>query len=474
MNENTSMSSAQDALQQESQQLREAFEAAQGASGIYAHIAYALARDYVELFYVNLDTGEFVEYYSDDERGMLLESKRDAGFFESCRQSAQLSVHPDDRGAFVAAMNREYLCAALDQHEEFDMIYRRIKDGRSFYVQMNVSRMKDDGRFVVVAVSDVDELIKKRREEERVQEERIVYARLHAITGNYIVVYVVDPKTDRFREFSSTESFSHDFRIEKEGESFFERSRKETCRYIRLADVGRFLAVFTKENVLAAIERDGIFTLGYVLILGGKPAHVQMKAAMVEEDDGPRIIVGLYDIDTQVRQEKETKRRLAQAQEQVNIDALTGVKNKHAYLEEEDRLNDQIERHQAPQFAVVVLDVNDLKRVNDTDGHQAGDEHIREACRIVCEAFKHSPVYRVGGDEFAVIAQGADYIQLEDRLWDVSVHNEEALHTGGIVIACGVAKYEDDDCVADVFNRADRRMYEDKSSLKSEDRDERG
>ena len=378
-------------------------------------------------------------------------------------------VHPDDRDAFVGAMNREFLRSALDQHEEYAMTYRRIKDGRSFYVQMSVSRMKDDDRFIVVAVSDIDELVMKRRAEERIREERVIYARLHAITGNYLVVYVVDPRTDHFREFSSTESYAQSFLLEKEGDAFFERSREVSKQCVYPTDLGRFLAVFTKENVLTAIERDGIFTLGYRFFMEGKPIHVQMKAAMVEEDDGPRIIVGLNDIDAQVRQEEETELRLAQAKAQVNIDALTGVKNKHAYLEAEDRLNDQIARHQATPFAIVVLDVNDLKQVNDTSGHQAGDELIRDACRVVCNAFKRSPVYRVGGDEFAVIVQGFDYEHIEERLWDVTVHNEQALGTGDVVIACGMAmfKAEDDDFVADVFDRADRRMYNNKKALKS-------
>ena len=374
-------------------------ERAWSSSATYSHIAYALARAYTDLFYVNMDTGEFIEYYSDDERGMLLEARRATNFFESCEREAKLYVHPEDQDAFVAAMNREFLSDALDRSEEFEMTYRRIKDGRSFYVQMNVSRMKDDERLIVIAVTDIDELVKKRRAEERIREERIVYARLHAITGNFIVVYVVNPETNHFREFSSTDAYASYFSLEREGDDFFARSRDVTRQYIHPADLGRFLAAFTKGNVKTAIERDGIFTLGYRLMMGGRLTYVQMKAAMVEEERGPRLIIGLNDIDAQIRQEEETERRLAQAQTQANTDALTGVKNKHAYLEAEERLNALIEKRQAPPFAIAVMDVNDLKRVNDTDGHQAGDDYLRSACKIICEAFEHSPVFRVGGDQ---------------------------------------------------------------------------
>ena len=462
------MPAEHDSLQQENVQLKEAFAKERSASSIYSHMAYALARDYTDLFYVNMQTGEFVEYYSDDRYGMLLERRRDSNFFQSCMQEADLYVHSEDRDAFVSAMNREFLSDVLDQCEEYEMTYRRVKDGKAFYVQMKVSRMKDDENYVVVAVSDINELVLKRREEERIREERIVYARLHAITGNFIVVYVVDPKTGDFREFSSVKSYEQSFALEKEGKDFFERAKEVTRTYIYPLDLARFLASFSQVNIRAAIERDGIYTLGYRLVVDGRPTYVQMKAAMVEESKGPRLIIGLNDIDAQVRQEEEIERRLAQAHAQANIDALTGIKNKHAYLEAEERLNNQIARHMAPPFAIVVLDVNDLKRVNDTNGHQAGDQHLREACRIICDAFKRSPVFRVGGDEFTVIAQGADYDHIEERLWDVSVHNEEAMRSGGVVIACGMSVFEDsDDCVAKVFDRADRLMYEDKNNLKS-------
>lgn len=454
------------ALLQENALLKAACKRAQGSNSTYSHIAYALARDYTDLFYVNMATGEFVEYHSDDDSGTLVETRRSNHFFQSCEQDARLYVHPEDQDAFVAAMNQEFLSGVLDRYEEHVMTYRRLKDGGSFYVQMRISRMKDDERYIVVAASDVDELMRKRREEERIKEERVVYARLHAITGNYLIVYVVDPETDRYREFSTTEAFVQNPVLAKQGEDFFGCAREGSDQRVYPSDWGRFLAAFTKENVMGAIERDGIFTLGYRIAMEDGFKYVQIKAAMVEESNGPRLIVGLNDIDAQVRQEQEMERRLALAQAQINTDALTGIKNKHAYLEAEARLDDQIAQQQVEPFAVVVLDVNDLKLVNDTDGHRAGDRHLRDACRVICESFKHSPVFRVGGDEFAVIAQGVDYDHIEERLWDVAVRNEEALESGSVVIACGMAKYEGEDCVAAVFDRADRQMYEDKNALK--------
>ena len=435
-------------------------------SVIFKHIAQALARGYTDLYYVNMDTDELIEYHTDDELGVLTEARRSQDFFEGCKRDVKLFVHEDDQEAFVRAMNRDFLKQALAESKIFEMTYRRIKNGRPFYVKMRVSTVEDDERFIVIAVSDIDELMRKRQIEERMMEERVIYARLHALTGNFICVYVVDPETQHYREFSATDDYIESFAQAKEGEDFFGTVREVARQFNHPDDLNHFLAVFTEKNVLDKVRRNGIFTLGYRLLMEGRPIHVQMKAAMVEEKEGPRLIVGLNDIDAQVRQEEEYIKRLALAQSQANIDALTGVKNKHAYLETEASIDRQISKHRQAPFTLVLFDVNNLKKINDTAGHQAGDQYLCNACKIICDIFKHSPVFRVGGDEFVVIAQGSDHACIRELYGRVSDHNTEAMSNGGIVIACGMSEYADDTCVATVFDRADQSMYENKNDLK--------
>ena len=448
------------------QQLEKAYEKERNAGTIFAHIAMSLARDYTGLFYVNVVTDEYTEYHTDEENGVLSEARHGTDFFESCKREVKLFVHPDDNEAFVNAMDPRFLTDTLDRMGVFEMTYRRIKGGAPFYVRMKVTRMKDDNRFIVIGVTDIDEQMKQRQAQERMKEERAVYDRFHALTGNYIAVYMVDPETDRYREFGAADDFKR-LGQANEGENFFETSRKEAHVHNYSEDVGLFLSVFTKENVLAEIERSGLFSLTYRLNLDGKPNYVQLKAVMVREPEGERLIVGINDIDVQVRQEKEYAERLTLARKQANVDALTGVKNRHAYLEAETRIDSGIREHSQEPFALVILDVNDLKTVNDSVGHQAGDQCLRDACRTICDIFKHSPVFRIGGDEFAVIVQGRDYMCIEELLGKMCEYNSDARRSGGVMIACGMARFEDDECVASVFDRADRVMYENKKALKA-------
>ena len=446
--------------------LEQMFEKERSTGTVFAHIALSLARDYSELFYVNMDTDEYIEYRTGADGGVLTEARRGTDFFESCRREVRLYVHPEDNAAFVRAMDREFLTQTLERTAVFEMIYRRIKDGVPFYVRMKVSRMRDDDRLIVIGVTDIDELMKQRRAEEQLKEERAVYDRLHALTGNFLAIYAVEPDTDRYREYGAADGYEA-LGQTMEGERFFDVFRESARVSVYPEDVNLFLSVFTKENVMAAIERSGIFTLRYRLILNGEPNYVKLNAAMVQEQEGPRLIVGINDVDVQVRQEEEYGRRLAQAKKQANVDGLTGIKNRHAYLETEARMDQKIREGSQPPFAVVVLDVNDLKKVNDTAGHQAGDQCLRSACKTICDTFQHSPVFRVGGDEFAVISQGRDYQSMEELVGKMREYNGDAERDGGVMIACGMARFEEeDDCVASVFRRADRSMYENKKTLK--------
>ncbi|MGX8703082.1 MAG: EAL domain-containing protein, partial [bacterium] len=292
-------------------QLEEAYKEASSTAAIYTHIAHALARGYTDLYYVNMETEEFIEYHTDDELGVLTEARRSTNFFGHCEKEVMLYVHPEDQKAFIEAMNPEFLANALGKNRVYELTYRKLRGKKPFYVQMKVSRMEDDERLIVIAVSDVDELIRKRRAEERIEEERVIYARLHAISGNFICVYVVDPETGSYREFSSVDDYEKSFAQAKEGADFFASLQAAVAVYSHPSDRTRVISLVTRENVMEEIERSGIFTLGYRIMKDGQPLHVQLKAAMVDEKEGRRLIVGLNDIDMHVRQEEEFARRLA-------------------------------------------------------------------------------------------------------------------------------------------------------------------
>jgi len=153
-------------------------------------------------------------------------------------------------------------------------------------------------------------------------------------------------------------------------------------------------------------------------------------------------------------------------------DTLTGIKNRAAYNEAVEEITKEINVG-LPNFALLVADINFLKETNDKYGHDIGNKLIIHAARNICAAFKSSPVFRIGGDEFVVILKGEDldnYRKLIDKL-DEECAKDHIRVKGDYIpvsVARGVATYNPDvdKVFDDVFRNADKLMYMHKEKMK--------
>ena len=168
--------------------------------------------------------------------------------------------------------------------------------------------------------------------------------------------------------------------------------------------------------------------------------------------------------------EKKHYKELLDARVLAYKDSLTGVKSKLAYAEFESEKNSDIQNGRNLDFSVAVFDVNGLKEVNDTLGHERGDQFIIDACMIICRHFKHSPVFRIGGDEFVVLLERDDFDN-RAALADSFNQNMDSPDSSEqpIIIAMGMTDFisGSDASFNDVFVRADKLMYERKHELKN-------
>ena len=158
-----------------------------------------------------------------------------------------------------------------------------------------------------------------------------------------------------------------------------------------------------------------------------------------------------------------------------NRDSLTGVGSKTAYDAEAEKINAQIKNKEKLFFGIAMIDLNYLKNTNDEFGHFAGDEALIKLSNLICLVFKHSPVYRVGGDEFIVLLRGKDY-ENRDKLIEKfnkaiysSINDKKIPEQERVSAAIGLSIFiEGDSSVHDVFKRADKAMYLRKHEMKFE------
>ena len=162
---------------------------------------------------------------------------------------------------------------------------------------------------------------------------------------------------------------------------------------------------------------------------------------------------------------------LAYMNEKAYTDVLTGVKNSSAYYETVDKLNAKIKEGTAA-FAVIVFDLNSLKKVNDAHGHAVGDAFIITAVAIMADVVGKENIYRVGGDEFIIILENADVRRVRDvfELLDVTTeryNDKPKPFKERVSFSKGAAIFNaaGDTAFKDVFLRADKAMYEDKAEF---------
>lgn len=153
-------------------------------------------------------------------------------------------------------------------------------------------------------------------------------------------------------------------------------------------------------------------------------------------------------------------------------DGLTGLGNRTAYLEQLEAYGNNPEG--IKQLAIVYLDVNNLKMVNDNQGHDAGDELIMGAAKIIDDSFgQYGKSYRIGGDEFCVLMLGDDL----ERKYEkglilfcnlISEANRSQLYVCNVEIAHGfeICKEMTKEKIEEAVAIADSRMYQNKIALK--------
>jgi diguanylate cyclase (GGDEF)-like protein len=190
-----------------------------------------------------------------------------------------------------------------------------------------------------------------------------------------------------------------------------------------------------------------------------------------------------YDKDDEVGRLTSTFKRLvghmkdhvADLNKRAYVDALTHVRNKGAYSTFVEDLQEGLDADESKAaFAIGMFDCDNLKIINDKYGHEKGDVYLLSACRLICRVFQHSPVFRIGGDEFSVVLQNEDYKNRDTLAQQFSAamleHNELAGNEWEQVhVAMGIAVYDaqTDHNVSDVMRRADELMYMNKRIRKT-------
>ena len=436
----------------------------------YASLAKALAADYFSIYYVDTETDRFTEFTANAAYEDLGIEKAGENFFQVSRQNVRRVIHPEDQGEFLRLFTKKNLLRELDKNGAFTISYRLVFDGNPAWVSMKAIRMGGSrDNHIVIGVNNIDLQMKRHEKYEDAKRENLTYSRiLYALSKDYYSIYMVNTETDEFVEYSSNPAY-RELKVEQTGRNFFAECRKNVLRLAHPNDLKKALFVWEKERLLRELEDGRPFSVTYRLMFDGTPVYVSCKVIRLTEDDGQFIVIGISNVNEQMKREKELDQDLELTQSAVMKDPLTGVKSRDAFMKVREEIDRDIASGIRDSFAVAVFDVINLKEINNTLGHEAGDQCIRQACSLICNQFKRSPVFRIGGDEFAAILMGPDYLDREKLAESFSEQNRAHQESGGLMIAFGISEWSGNsaETIEKVFGRADAAMREDKKKRRA-------
>ncbi len=166
---------------------------------------------------------------------------------------------------------------------------------------------------------------------------------------------------------------------------------------------------------------------------------------------------------------KQLKTRIEYINNLAYIDRLTGIPNNTAYLDAVYNMDSKISEGNA-DFTVFVMDLNDLKIVNDRYGHEYGNEMLIATANALTKVFGYEKIFRVGGDEFVAIVEGATEEDAQTLNYRLVQEISEQQGNFKLTVAYGYERFDASkhDGFKNVFRCADEKMYKRKANMKTE------
>ena len=445
----------------------------------FEKIAEAFLMQFDNLYYVDLNTGNY-QLFSADQKKMPGQEARGGDFFTDVIKNLENPICEEDIPAVRTLLSKENISQKLTENVKTRLFFRLMAGEVPVYHELRLMRSPECGCFIL-GITNVDAEYREKEEQEKLKEESLTFSRIAgSLATRYDSIYYIDSETGDYTRYatmrndtrnidsrtSDEEHSGGSLEVALKGEDFFNSLTDRVRDTVVPEDRASVLAMFDRDHLNILRKTEASTSVDFRTRWKGNTTYFNMRLVWVV--DGRHIVVGVANVDARVRREKAQQSALRMANEQAERDGLTGVKNITAFQKYESILQEQIDNRTMDAFSIAVFDLNDLKKINDTLGHRIGDQYICDACTLICHIFKHSPVFRIGGDEFCTVLKDEDYQNRADLVADFKEKVRKNLTFGRAVVAVGISTFRpaDDVKVEDVFSRADEQMYKNKRELK--------
>jgi hypothetical protein len=213
-------------------------------------------------------------------------------FFAAVQRDTMTRIYEEDREPFLAGFSKEKLIRELDAQGVYTATYRLIDTGTPMYVSMKITRMHPNGNRIILGISVIDAQMRQSEHIRKIQRERDTLARVMALSEDYLSLYMIDSETGSYVEYSASDEYKS-LGLAREGEDFFLQGIEDGKQNVYPADLSMFLARFTRENIMRAIQEEGAFKLQYRLMIGGEPKSVSLRISPFKDGSEEKLAAGV-------------------------------------------------------------------------------------------------------------------------------------------------------------------------------------
>ena len=419
-------------------------------------IIKALSKSFRNVFVANMKEGTARAIRLDDNynvKAIRDVSKITFGFDDVVDRWIRENVYSEDKKKVKASLNVENIRSVFAKHDKYVGTYRSIEDGVIHYYQYDCRRI-DDTDNVVVGFRIIDKIIEEQREaqkrenalkEARIKEEKERIEVINSLSTIYSTIFQANIRTHEYEVLSSIPLMEKI--IEKKGN--FDKIKNVVITTFIGEEYKKLVSEFLDLNTLSSrLDKTNTIVIDYK-----DPDNRWMQARFIVKSrlkTGKAIEV-LY-VARDITEEKNTKY-------QADHDFLTGLLNRGSF----EQILTSIDTTKN-NFALIIMDVDKFKDVNDTYGHEIGDKILKKVSRLLAENFRSiDHVCRIGGDEFAIIMTDVTIDlakSIEDKILKInSILSREHKMLPPVSLSVGIAFNDLNNSKNNLFNNADNALY---------------
>ena len=382
-------------------------------------------------------------------------------------------VARDDAAGVLRLGDYDYVMSRLKDTNPLFHTYRTIRDGKIVYYRLKIIPL-DDGKKLVYGFEHFDYQMREKLEREAERETQMTL--LAGLSCEYESVWLVDAgihygKLIRNNMGDSRSSVMMNMVKEGNYEVILENYIEQ---YVVPTDRERMYCETSIASLMRNARDDELYHINYSRINEeGETNYMQLVYSRVTDDMGvTRFVCGFRNVDEMMAEEKKKNLLYSMA----HIDSMTNLNNRRTF---DEYMDSYVGRRPDGDVMFLSFDLNELKSVNDTCGHEAGDELIVGAAECIKGVFgSEGSIFRTGGDEFMAIIS-CDSDRRDELIKGLTDSFAEWRGESGtqLSISMGYVSSDEDPemTLEDMRKEAEKRMYLCKSEYyRREGKDRRG